>query len=139
MKAAGLVIRAGAVLFGLGLFLCLTPLADVAILLLLPVASAIILGGLSATNIKPVILGFVGGAIVVLGVGWTVYYSRTLDLEQASCTGCLPSAPLVDDPVFWLGIFTIALGVAIYVIAAIKSRNARKEHSTSAQPSGTTH
>jgi hypothetical protein len=129
VKAAGVIFRIGVVMLGMGLFaLLLQPLSVFAGFLWLPVAAVVTLGGLCATNIRPGVLAIVGGTIVVLGVGWTVYYSRTYYLDQASCTGCLPLAPLTDDLGFWMGIFVITLGVAVYAIALIKWRSATREH-----------
>jgi hypothetical protein len=138
VKAAGVIFRIGVVMLGMGLFaLLLQPLSIFAALLWLPVAAVVTLAGLCATNIRPGVLAIVGGTIVVLGVGWTVYYVRSYYLNSPSCPRCPPSYPSIDDPGLLIGMFTIACGVAVYLIAVIKWRKARREHYTRTQLSKT--
>jgi len=138
MKAAGLVIRVGAILFGVGLFLLLTPLAMLASLFVLPIGAVMIFGGLSATNIRPSGLALVGGVIALLGFSWTIFWAWIL-LIPCTVDDCLPSAPLVDQPAIWLGVFMVVLGVAMIVIAAVKHRNARGNRSTHVPLAGNAH
>jgi hypothetical protein len=139
VKAAGVIFRIGVVMLGMGLFaLLLEPLSIFAALLWLPVATVVTLAGLCATNIRPGVLAIVGGTFVVLGVGWTVYYVRSYYLDSPSCPLCPPSYPSIDDPWLLIGMFTIACGVSVYLIAVLKWRKARGEHYSRSQLSKTT-
>jgi hypothetical protein len=135
MKAVRLVILAGALIFGTGLLLLLTPLLIIAIIVALPLGALMTLGGLYATNISPSGLGLLGGIVVLLGFGWTAYDAWVLNpISCGPSGGCPLAIPLIDDPMFWAGVSIITMGAAIVCIAALKWRNARKAHSIRAQP-----
>jgi hypothetical protein len=134
MKATSLITLTGAAMFGVGLFSLLAPLGPAGFVLL-PLGGVMILWVLYSSRIRPVWVAFVGGTIVVLGLGWTAYYSWIL-YPKASCVGidnCLPPAPLLGYVEFWVGLVVATLGIAIILIAVFKRRKARRGNSMEAR------
>jgi len=61
----------------------------------------------------------IGGAFLVIGVGWSIYYATVL---YPAATNCPPGAlcasllPLGDQPGLWLGIFATSVGALVLVV-----------------------
>jgi hypothetical protein len=61
----------------------------------------------------------IGGVLLVIGVGWSLYYTYVL---YPTATNCPPGAlcasllPLWDQPGLWLGIFVAIVGSLVLVV-----------------------
>ena len=62
----------------------------------------------------------IGGVLLVIGVGWSLYYTYAL---YPTATNCPPGAlcpsllPLWDQPGLWLGIFVAIVGALILEVS----------------------
>lgn len=125
MDLAGVLTRTGAVLCVVGLFLLITPLAEIGLLL---VFSGLIVGcvswGTTLARSAPRMVALVGVLLTLLGVAW-MWLNRT----PWECFGpgtCYTWLDVVADPFFLLGLAVSFAGIFLCALVVLRLRYARR-------------
>lgn len=132
MDVVGVLIRTGAVVCVVGLFLLITPAADVGLLLVFSgLIVACVSWGTARAKTGPRRVAIVGVLLILLGFAW-----MWLNRAPWECFGpgaCYTWLDVIASPFFLLGLGVALGGTFLVVLAVIRSRDAKRTRAHESQ------